>query len=102
MRTRVRPMVRVREDQLALLVLGAVRYGMGRMTYIVGATCETVREVWPLIPAGTRGTLLRDVHERLVEVAREGRLLGMQMDHDEWAALADWMLVHQTDPVRTR
>ena len=93
-------MIPVPQPTLYLLLVSAIRYALGRSTYIVGSTCETVRAFWPHMTEVNREVLLRDVEEELVRVVRDGRTLGMQMDHDEWSRLALWMRAHLVDPAR--
>lgn len=70
------------------LMLGsAVRYALGRSTYIVSATTEQVKKVWNDLSEKTQFTIHRDVREAL----NGSNKLGMDMDHKEWVALAEFM-----------
>ncbi|MBU9945037.1 MAG: hypothetical protein KTQ12_10435 [Dermatophilaceae bacterium] len=70
-----------------IVLVGAVRYALGRATYIVADTAAEVRRCWPLLDARDRGVIRRDIAEAL-----SGRgPLGMQMDHDVWADLLVWI-----------
>jgi len=54
-----------------LVVIAAVRYAMGRRTYVVGAICRWLRGIWSQLPVATRAVIQRDLEE---EYAREERL----------------------------
>lgn len=95
-------MIPVPQGTLYLLLVSAQRYAFGRMTYIVGSTCETVRQFWPWMTTGNREVLLRDVEEELARCAKNGTRLGMAMDHAEWTALETWMRASMLNPVRTK
>lgn len=70
-----------------LMLACAVRYALGRATYIVSDVAVEVRRCWPLLDARDRGVIRRDIAEAL-----SGRgPLGMQMDHDVWADLLVWI-----------
>lgn len=73
--------------EVGRLLVPAVRYAIGRSTYIVGDACDWVRTYWTIIEQQERDCIRRDVAEALAD----GRRLGWQCDHDEWAALAAWM-----------
>jgi hypothetical protein len=73
-----------------LMVIAAVRYCMGRTSYIVGDCADWLIEQWPNFSEKTRAIIMRDVEE---EFARDDRAradmsdykpLGMDMDRAEW------------------
>lgn len=71
------------------MMVSAVRYALGRMSYIVGDTC---RYITPLIPALTTHTLqcmYRDITERA-----EVHDLGMDIDAEEWIKLR-YNIIHE-------
>ena len=78
---------RITGHDVGRLLVCAVRYAIGRSTYIVGDACGWVRTYWAIIDQQERDCIRRDVAEAL----SDGRKLGWQCDHDEWAALAAWM-----------
>lgn len=74
------------------VVLNAVRYAIGRATYVVGQTCEMVRAVWKDLDEHTRPIILRDLQESADRDSRVGwDVLGMDCDRREWLALLDWI-----------
>lgn len=79
-----------REDLYSLLV-GQVRYSLGRQSYVVGVACDQVRRYWRHLREGEREVIRRDVVEELARYERMGATCGMQMDHAEWMRLVGWM-----------
>lgn len=78
------------EDLYSLLV-GQVRYSLGRQSYVVGVACDQVRRYWRHLREGEREVIRRDVVEELARYERMGATCGMQMDHAEWMRLVGWM-----------
>jgi len=72
------------------MLISAVRYALGRATYIVMCTCDEVRCCWPDLTQRARDVITRDVteHLRLVDLRLAG---GMDCDHDQWRRLAEWI-----------
>lgn len=69
------------------ILICAVRYCIGRQSYIVGSCDRWLRDRWSDLSAGTRDVILRDI-QRALEHERLGhRNLGMKIDRDTWAAL---------------
>lgn len=77
-------------DEEQMLVC-AVRYAQGRMTYVVGEVCRWVRERWTGLSSETRAVLYRDLRSFLDEGERIPGSLGMEMDAREWRLLEAWM-----------
>lgn len=48
------------------VLISAVRYALGRQTYIVSMTCSYVRDVWESLGDNTRYVISKDVHEFVV------------------------------------
>lgn len=46
-----------------LMTITAVRYCLGRSSYIVNDCCEWLIESWPQIPEKTRETIRRDIED---------------------------------------
>lgn len=65
------------------LVISAVRYALGRSTYIVGVTVNEVIRLWPEFSTRTRKTIARDVSAHLAY----DPLPGMAMDQADWLRL---------------
>ena len=74
------------DDDEGILVC-AVRYCIGRQSYIVGSCDRWLRDRWPRLSAGTRDTIIKDIGAAL-DRDRLGRAsIGMDIDRDLWAAL---------------
>ena len=73
-----------------LMTIAAVRYCLGRRTYIVGDCVDWMREHWHAWTPNMRSVIQRDVEEefRRDDEARargdEYKPLGMDMDRKEW------------------
>lgn len=66
---------------IGTLLVSAVRYALGRRTYIVGLTCDIVRRAKP--SPDVRAILLRDINDCPD--------YGMSMDAAEWRHLREWL-----------
>jgi hypothetical protein len=64
-----------------LILVSAVRYALGRMTYIVSATSSYVKK--QTLSEKCKAIIIRDIEEEL-ERDHGG---GMSMDREEWYAL---------------
>lgn len=71
------------------MLVSAVRYALGRSTYIVSDTTSTVRRAWPDLSHGARGVIVRDITEAIDGANAAGRTVGMGIDHREWVSLVD-------------
>ena len=69
-----------------LMAMAAMRYCLGRRSYIVGACHEWLREVWPQLTTNSQNVILRDI----VEALRDD-LAGDQIDMVGWTHTARWM-----------
>lgn len=69
------------------LVINALRYAMGRRTYITAMTAHWIQTNFDNLSIQTRGILLRDLTEFL---SRESDL-GDQCDIDAWISLYESM-----------
>lgn len=75
-----------------LMAIAAVRYCLGRMTYITGNCADWLVEQWPYIKPSAQNVIKRDVEEafeRDDKARAEGdglalRALGMDCDRTEW------------------
>ena len=80
---------KVDRADLGRMLIGALRYAMGRRSYVTGETADLVRRYWWDVSEADRRTMRRDLG---VELAFVGTgTLGAKMDHDGWVALRDWM-----------
>lgn len=74
-----------------LMLTAAVRYSLGRRSYVVSEAAGWVRRYWPSLEQGVRKTLRRDVSEALSDAADRGVHLGMGIDQRVWQDLERWM-----------
>lgn len=74
-----------------LMLISAVRYALGRMSYIVGVTCEFVKTVKPRLSQECINIIIRDIEEELERYHRSGHLLGMECDERQWVKLRDFL-----------
>lgn len=68
------------------MIVSAVRYALGRSTYIVGWTVDEIIRVWDELPATTQTLIARDVGDAL---SNEWPQM-MEMDRDEWVRLIEF------------
>lgn len=73
-------------------VISAVRYALGRATYIVGVTVDETIAVWPLLSENTRKVIARDVSSWLAYEKQ-----GMACDVADWLRLMQ--RVEEASPV---
>lgn len=71
----------MRSEDLGLLLVSAVRYALGRQTYIVAETCRIVRQEWSAAPGASIETIRRDIRNALELSALSG------IDEPEWRTL---------------
>lgn len=76
-----------------LMVISAVRYCLGRTTYIVSDCCDWLIEQWPNFPEHTRAVVHRDVEEEFKrddwqrecgDEYADCRALGHDCDRAQW------------------
>ena len=73
-----------------LMVIAAVRYCLGRSTYIVGDCVNWLIPLWPSLPENVHSVLRRDIEQQFErdDVARadgwDHKPLGHDMDRREW------------------
>ena len=73
-----------------LMAIAAVRYCLGRMSYIVSDCCDWLLEVWPTITKSAQLTIKCDIEEAIsdhdadCEEGRQHKRLGMDCDREQW------------------
>ena len=73
-----------------LMIIAAVRYCLGRQSYIVGDCCDWIIANWQDWSERTRNLIQSDIEEEFKrddesrEEGREFHPLGMDMDRAEW------------------
>jgi hypothetical protein len=73
------------DHDLGTITLCAVRYAMGRQTYMPGLVQDYCRRNWATFDVGARACITRDVREALAEEARCPGRLGADFDVADWA-----------------
>lgn len=72
-----------------LIVISAVRYGLGRMSYIVGEICGYVAGKRKELSIYCLNIIIRDIKEELDRFHLVGEFLGMECDEKEWTRLME-------------
>lgn len=70
-----------------LMLSSAVRYALGRSTYIVDVTANQVKQSWGSLTLKTQTVIFKDVEEAV----NSGQKLGMEMDKQSWVNLLTFM-----------
>lgn len=73
-----------------LMMISALRYAIGRYTYMPSVTIEYIRYLIPQLSANTLFVMKRDIAEEVERYKRMERELYMA---DEWQKLAEDMMV---------
>jgi hypothetical protein len=73
-----------------MFLVSAVRYALGRRSYIVRWTCDKVREIAPKLTPANRTVLIRDILRYLKSELESGKPDRMAYLED-WASLVDWL-----------
>jgi len=66
-------------DKLQQLIISAVRYSLGRRTYIVSVTCSLVKAYWQNLNEATKQIIIRDIKEQ-----KDRKNLGAECDKKDW------------------
>lgn len=69
------------------MLISAVRYALGRQSYIVGVTCDFVASVKDKLSQNCINIIIRDIEEEIEMCHRMGRTCGMDIDEVEWLKL---------------
>lgn len=73
-----------------LMIIAAVRYCLGRMTYIVSDCAEWLVSIWPVLDDKTKAIVRRDIDEAFArddadrEAGRDYKALGHDCDRAQW------------------
>lgn len=65
-----------------VMMVSAVRYALGRMSYIVGWTVDETIRVWDSMSPNTKQVIERDVRR-----AKDEGVVGMSIDSESWDKL---------------
>lgn len=75
-------------DDFELMMISALRYAIGRCSYMPGTAIEYTRYLIPQLSINTLSVMKRDIDETIERYKRMGQKLYMA---DEWARLAGEM-----------
>jgi len=81
------------DPETGAIALCAVRYCMGRTTYMPGLVTDWVRRHWNELPPRDRFNIQRDVQE----FVESGRSMGDSCDVDTWKSFLRWMQAQQVE-----
>lgn len=71
------------------ILICAVRYALGRMSYIVGVVAEYVAVKQPELSKESINIIIRDIEEELKRHHDAGHTLGMECDERTWVRLLE-------------
>lgn len=72
-----------------MILICAVRYALGRMSYIVHEVCQYVTFARATLSKECINIIIRDIEEELERYHNLGHSLGMECDEKEWLQLRD-------------
>lgn len=78
----------ISDDDLWIMLLCALRYSMGRSSYITGLAADLYRRYRHRLTKPQREQVAREIEEELRLAESLSRTLGDKVDHDIWARLA--------------
>jgi hypothetical protein len=70
------------------ILICAVRYALGRMTYVVDEVCQYVATKPPELSKNCINIIIRDIEEKMEWHHKSGYMLGMECDEKTWR----WLL----------
>ena len=71
------------------ILICAVRYALGRMSYIVGVVAEYVAVKQPELSKECINIIIRDIEEELKRYHDASQTLGMECDERTWVRLLE-------------
>ena len=79
-----------------LMLTCAVRYCLGRHTYVVGCAEDWIKEFWVELKEGERGVIKRDIQQHIEMEERPPVVANpiTDMDLKVWKRLLTWMDTH--------
>ena len=70
-----------------LIIICAIRYALGRMSYVVNEICNYVNLKKNELSENCIKVIIRDIEEELHRYHDMGELLGMECDEKDWLKL---------------
>lgn len=83
--------MQIQDDDLWPMLMSAVRYALGRRSYIVSEACSWVRQYRHGLTDYQLLQIKREVKEELDRRAELGLRCGDAMDHEQWTGLVRWI-----------
>ena len=71
------------------ILICAVRYALGRMSYVVNIVCEYVCFRRKKLSTHCKNIIIRDIEETLARYHDIGRTVGWEYDEREWLRLLE-------------
>ena len=73
------------------MLISAVRYALGRQSYITGVTCDFVRSIASKLSDKCINIMIKDIMDELVRYHSMNLYCGMEMDDKSWKDLLDFL-----------
>jgi hypothetical protein len=70
-----------------LIITCAVRYALGRQSYIVGVVSDYVANKCKVLSESCKKIIMQDIMEEIEFYHRQGRTVGMKCDEQAWLNL---------------
>lgn len=71
------------------ILICAVRYALGRMTYIVQDVCDYVKSKVDELSEECKNIMIHDIHDSVSYHHRIGQTVGFECDEREWINLLE-------------
>ena len=71
------------------ILICAVRYALGRMSYIVGIVCDYVKSKRNELSENCKNIIIKDIEESVEYHHRIGYTVGMECDERDWMDLLE-------------
>lgn len=71
------------------ILICAVRYALGRMSYVVGDVCKYVASKKDTLSKPCKNVIIKDIEDEIEMYHRLGRTCGMVSDELDWLELLD-------------
>lgn len=81
--------------ELRDMIISALRYALGRRTYITSETAEFIKRYPELIDERVKSVMLRDLEEYFQK--RESFKFDDECDYNTWKSLYNWLKGLKTD-----
>ena len=79
------------------ILICAVRYALGRMSYIITVVCDYVYFKRKTLSRECINIIIRDIEEEMERYHSSGELLGMECDERTWSRLLETLKMERDD-----